>query len=347
LDTRTLQIFVNIYVDESGNFRSAPQPDAWCAIVAYASPEVDHKPLKSLVKELRADCGRGDEVKLRDIPERRYAQFLADLSRMNGVAFAAAMDAGCHTDANLLSHQEGQAKKVIEHVDHMLHAQAREGLHQLAATIRGLPIQLYAQLVCQVELFHMVLTRCAAYFAQRDPATLRRFAWRVDRKDTIPTTYENAFRTILPALLQTKSSRDPMLMIRDSGDYRPFLHAYQYPAGEEPTYLRDDYGLDFETEGAIDVGKMVREDFQLLDSASSAGVQVADLLASGVRRVLRGNFDRPDAIAALLGSNLLEEVRNKPTVRLIGIGVGETQVSDRCAGLIRTIARASKPLIKR
>jgi hypothetical protein len=346
-DKGDYRVTVNIYVDESGNFRSAPRPDSWCTIVAYASPEGDHKALKSLMKALRADCGKVDEVKLRDIPERRYARFLSDLSGLNGLAFATAMDAGLHTDEGVLTHQEGQVEKVIEHVDLMLHSEARRGLNDLAVKIKELPIQLYAQLVCQVELFHLVLTRCVAYYALRDPATLRRFAWRIDRKDTIPTAYENAFRTILPALLQTKSHRDPMLMIRDAGDYRPFFHAYQYPPGEEPTYLRDDYGLDIEIEGAIDVGKMVRDDFQLLDSASSAGLQVADLLASGVRRVMRGNFDRPDAIAALLGSNMLQEMQDRPPLRLIGLGDGETQVSDRCSAVVRRMVYSAKPLLTR
>lgn len=299
-----------------------------------------------MVKGLRLECGGGAEVKLRAIPERRFARFLHDLSQLRGIAFCAASETNVHTLADVERHRNAQADKVVEHIDKLIHETARRGLRDLSDSIRDLPPQLYTQLVCQVELFHRVLTKAISYYALRIPATLGRIRWRVDRKDVIPTAYEAAFRRLLPALLQTKSHRDPMWMIKDAGDYRYFKR-YEFPPGEVPTYLTEHYGIPV-SEDVSDVGKMVREDFRLVDSAEVPGVQVADLLASGVRRVLRGRFDDPERIATLLGSNMVMEERGKPPLQLMALGRGESvAVTDRTDTVVRLMQRSCKPYIPR
>ena len=335
---------MNIFVDESGTFRASPNVDAWCTVVAYSSPETDRRPLERLVGTLRADCSNGAEAKLRDIPEPRYARFLLDLSRLRGIAFAVAVDAHLHTDESLRKHQVGQADKVIEHIEKMHYPEARRGLQELADAIRSLPLQLYAQLVCQVELFHKVITRSVTYYAQRQPPTLGSFRWRVDRKDTIPTAYETAFLRILPALLQTKSLREPMLMLTESANYN-FFKRFEYAPGQAPTYLRDDYGIDFDN-SPVNIGKMVRDDFQLVDSARVAGVQIADLLASGLRRVMRGNFNDPTRIATLIGATMLQEVHRQPPVQLVALGAGtEERVSDVLTEVLKAMTRLNRPYL--
>lgn len=342
--TRDIIKSMNIFVDESGTFRTAANPDSWCVVVAYASPEIDRAPLNRLVRDLRLECTFGKEAKLSDIPERRYARFLYDLSHLRGIAFAVAIDAHLHTEEGLIKHRDGQAAKVVEHIDTMLYAEGRQSLQELSDAIRTLPVQLYTQLICQVELFHALLTRAITYYAQRQPATLRSLRWRVDRKDTIPTAYENAFRTILPVLLQTKSLKDPMLMLTEGADYS-FFKRYEYASGKEPTYLKDLYGIDHK-DGSVDIGKIVREDFQLVESSTVPGVQVADLLASGLRRTMRRNFDDPERIATLLGSNLLQEFHRKPPLRLFALGPGrDEQVSERTAHLLKAMTQFNKAFL--
>jgi hypothetical protein len=91
---------------------------------------------------------------------------------------------------------------------------------------------------------------------------------------------------------------------------------------------------------------MLRDDFKLVDSSEVAGVQVADLLASGLRRALRGRFDHPDRIAALLGANMVGLDEGKPSLQLIALAEGENApVSDRTATLVRLMQRACKPYL--
>ncbi len=336
---------MKIFVDESGNFLTAHKADAWSTIVAYASPESDRKSLDRLVGDLRAECSNGAEAKLRNIPESRFAKFLLDLSRLRGIAFAVAVDAHLHTQESLRLHQTRQAEKVIEHIDKMHYTEVRQGLLELSNAIQSLPLQLYAQLVCQIELFHKVIARSVTYYAQRQPATLSSFRWRVDQKNIFPTPYEIAFRKILPAVLQSKSLQEPMLMLTESTDYT-FFKRFEYAPGDAPTYLQDDYGLEM-GDGNVNIGKIVSEDFQLVDSAKESGVQVADLLASGIRRVMVGNFDDPAHIAALIGGTMLQEMHRRPPVKLIALGnEADGRVTDELEFVLKAMARFNRPYLR-
>lgn len=332
-----------IFVDESGTFTtstSAPV-DSWCVVVAYLSPEKDQDRLTALVAQLRKDHGDVAEVKLHQFSEARYIRFLRDLSRLNGLVFAVALDVSLHPEVAVVAHRAAQADRVIEHREKMIHAQARDSLTALSESIRSLPAQLYTQLQCQVELFHKVLTRATVYYSRHWPESLANLRWRVDQKDTIPTAYEIAFRTILPAVLQTKSLRDPMIQLVE-GDYS-FFQRYAFPAGQYPTYLEEHYGIESSGQG-MNVGQMVREDFQLVDSKEVSGVQVADLISSGLRRLLRGGFTRSHEVALGLGENMLSILRGETQIGLVSLA-HVSPVSVRTAATLKLLARKAKPLV--
>jgi hypothetical protein len=61
-------------------------------------------------------------------------------------------------------------------------------------------------------------------------------------------------------------------------DYSSFRR-FDYPAGEAPTYLKDDYAIDLREDGPkLNIGKLMREDLKFEDSTANQGVQAADLL---------------------------------------------------------------------
>lgn len=333
-----------IFVDESGTFTAptSAAPDSWCVVAAYTSPETDQVRLNALVRQLRTDCGVETEVKLNQVSEARYIRFLRDLSRLNGLAFAVAVDVSLHSAAGVSAHRDAQADKVIEHRAKLIHAMARDSLTSISDSIRSLPLQLYTQLQCQVELFHKVLARAPLYYSQHKPEALAQLSWRVDQKNTIPTAYEGAFKAILPAFLQSKSLREPMIKLVE-GNYESFKR-FEFPAGQYPTYLEEHYGIKTRGDG-MNVGQMVKEDFQLVDSTAVTGVQVADLIASGLRRLFRGKFERTHEIALGLGANMVSELRGEPIVRLISL-TATAPVSDRSAGLLERLAKTSKPLVR-
>lgn len=334
-----------IFVDESGTFSPAPDEDSWCVVAAYLSPEFDRVRLERLVRSLRAECSKGHETKLSQISEARYCHFLEELSLLHGAAFAVAVDSGLHTAEDLRTHKAGQARAIAQNAPRMLHDAGRVGVLRLAAEVEALPNQLYAQLVCQIRLFHHLLARGVTYFAQRYPRLLGNFRWRIDQKDVSPTAYERAFKNLLPGILQTESFENPMLMLIGA-DYSSFKR-FEYPQNESPTFAHDYLGLPHE-DNLLDIGKLVRENFALVDSATSPGVQVADLLASGLRRAMRGHFDNPAEVGRWLGANMVQAAHDAPPLHLISLArTRDLDDGHDARATLDAMTRAARPLIAR
>lgn len=331
-----------IFIDESGTFLHSPERNSWCTVAAYVIPEHLRRKLEALMLHVRAIGNNGAETKLKHLSDEQYVWFLSELNKLGGVAFAVAVDVGLHSPSGIECHRNGQADKIIEHREKMIHEAARKGLTDLSNQIRSLPVQLYTQLSCQLKIFYKIITVATLYFVQRHPPALGHFRWRLDQKAKVPTAYEDAFRKVLSAILQTMSLEKPMIML-EGANYSHF-ERFNYPRGKEPTYLQDQYGIEARGGDVTNIEQVVREDFELVDSAGCAGVQVADLLSSGFRRLLRGGFSDPETIARLLGSNLVQEVRNQLPVMLVSLDK-TAEASSRVAHLLRIITASTRPIL--
>ena len=289
-----------IYIDESGSFVSAPRMGSWNVVAAVAVAEASRRAVEEAVRALKGGTGTHllAELKINEISEARYLNFLATLAKTHTLLFATATDAGANQVDKVINHQASQVAKILENLPVMKYEGGRQGVQMLADQVGGIPPQLYVQLACQVDLLHAVVTRAINYFSQRVPATLSAFRWRIDQKNTTAkTTYERAFENIAPALLQTRSVREPSARVHGF-DYRHFA-AYEIAEGEMPTYLEQDYGLKISH--AMNIQKIIRGDLKFEDSKNSIGIQVADLLSSGLRKCLRGQFSANESVARALG----------------------------------------------
>ena len=142
--------------------------------------------------------------------------------------------------------------------------------------------------------------RCGTlYFVQRFPKDLGRYRWRIDQKNSTKTEYETAFEMLTPAWLQSFSLEKPFQFL-EGADYSAFRR-FSYPEGSAPTYLKTVYGSDVRG-ASTNIGQLVREDLKFVDSQRDHGVQIADFLASGLRRCLRGGFKDNQQAARLLVS---------------------------------------------
>jgi len=287
-----------------------------------------------------------EEIKLRDLREGDYLDFLGRLVKLNGVLFAVAIDAGLNRVVDIVKHQEKQAVKIAEHKDKMHHENARQGLQALSDQVKKLAPQLYVQLHCQVNLISTIVLNGILYFVQRIPRTLGTFRWQIEQKNSTQTAYEKAFVTLTPPLLQTISLREPLPMLRGA-DYSSFQR-FDYSEDERPTYLKEVYGIDVEGDGsALNIGKLIREDLRFEDSKQSQGVQVADLLAAGVRRCLRNQFNDGQRAAQLLGRVMVQGKARLPPIELIGFSEAEERVSSDVAHLIRIMKGSSRAMLAR
>ena len=334
-----------IFLDESGSFVNAPNQNAWNVIVAYMMPERDLSRIQSAVADLQvtADARQRGEIKLREIKEEHYFDFLNRLSQLHGILFAVATDAGLNGIGEIEEHREIQAKEIVRHVDLMRHETGRQAVRDLSDRVRKLSPQLFIQLKCQVVLIDTVIRDGILYFVQRFPEELGKFYWRIDQKHSTKTEYEEAFEMLTPPWLQTLSLGNPLIMLKEA-DYGAFKR-FEYPEGKTPTYLKTVYGIDIGSAGGINVGQLLREDLKFVDSKQDHGIQVADLLAAGLRRCLRAQFNDNQQAAQLLGRLMPRAALNGPPIRLLGFSTQEPVVAREIARLIHIMRLWSRAMM--
>lgn len=335
---------MQIYIDESGSFVSASSPGSWNVVAAVVTAESARTTLEKSVKALKLSVSAGisSEVKLKDISETRYISFLDELSQAQVLLFATATDAGHNAPDRIARHQKMQVENVRDQVPRMRYEGGRLALRTLADQLEAVSPQLYAQLVCQVDLLHDIVGRSINYFAQRVPGTLSEFRWRIDQKNTSRTIYEDAFEKIAPVLLQTRSIRDPGVRVRGF-DYRR-MSAYEFEKGRPPDYLATEHGIH--VEDAIDIQKIIRGNLKFEDSKRSLGIQVADLVASGLRRCLRGGFQDNRAAAATLGKLMLQTKVGSNPINLISFAEKDNAVDSVASAAIKEMKNNCRPMIK-
>ena len=335
---------MHIYIDESGVFKPASHSDAWCVVAAFVVVEKDVRTLNQLVTQLKLEYGKTykDEIKLKDINEDRYISFLSALTKFNGTLYCTATDMASVTDAVVSQHRDIQSEKVVEHKDKMIYENARTGLELLSAQIKGLSPQLYMQLVCQVNLIADVINRAILYYVQRSPMNLSQFRWRIDQKNTEKIDYEDAFEKVAPALLQSISLRNPSIAVREF-DYSA-MSKFVYTKENAPKYLNECYGLDVDVADSLNVGKIMRDNLSFSDSKEYIGIQIADLLASGLRRALRGQFERLDDVSKLLGRLMVQALKGRMPINLISFREGEIG-NESTRRVIMNFNKFSKPML--
>jgi hypothetical protein len=331
---------VNIYIDESGSFVNASSNNAWNAVAALAVPEASRRLVTGVFQELHSTRPPQAELKIRDIPEDIYLQFVEKLGRIDLALFCTATDAGLNTTDRIKKHQTGQVSGVLEHIDKMKHKTGRDGVLFVASQLSRLSPQLYVQLHCQIDLIFDVISRVIPYYAQRNPGTLREFRWRIDRKNNTKTDFEDAFEKLSPALLQTRSIEEPLMTVKGF-DYSR-MGQYEFEDGKPPEYLKDTYGIDVGS--ALDVQKLIRGDIKFEDSTQSYGLQLVDLIVSGIRRCLRLRFVNNERAARALGKLLIQAKHNGPSINLLSFG-DKAVVDKATARVIHTMSACSKRMM--
>ena len=310
---------MHIYIDESGSFVDAKNEGSWNCVLAYIAPSSDIRKAKIALRDLKLRSGykKNDEIKLRQIKDKDYFQFLSDLGKLNGVVFAVATDSGKNNDNDITLHQKKQSDAILINLPRMKYKGGRDAVQFLGNQLLKLSPQLYAQLWCQVILIHEITTHGILYFVQRFPQSLGNFKWRIDQKNSSKIDFEDAFEKITPMLIQSFTIDKPAVFL-EGANYNA-LHKYAFEKGKVPTYLKDEYGIDISSTNKININinKLVRDDLDFVDSKVSKGIQIADLLSSGIRRCFRNGFRNCDLVAKLLGKLLVQKPNKRTPLTLV------------------------------
>lgn len=336
---------MNLYIDESGSFANSPHLESWNVVAAIACAESASKAISDAVRRARLAAGASanEEVKLNRLDDRAYFAFLDALDRQDILLFATATDAGLNSSERVARHQAMQVTNIRDAIPRMRYEGGRLSAQLLASQLEALSPQLYVQLICQVNLLHDVLRRSINYFAQRRPGTLREFRWRIDQKNVAKPTFEETFVKIAPALLQTRSIREPMEWVH--GFNYSHMKAYEFEDGKAQDYLQTGYRLP--SINAIDIQKIIRGNIEFVDSKSIDGVQAVDLLASGLRRLLRGQFSDSTGIAHAIGRLTMENRRGLNPISLTSFSEVERLTAPQVTKVIRTMSMKSKGMMIR
>lgn len=337
---------MHIYIDESGSFVPAANPASWCVVAALVAPETSIRLLQELLRRFKLACGKryDEEVKLGDVTEEQYFALLRDLAQIDCTLYTVATDMSLSSEALMRHHQERQVTGILKHLDAMKYEEGRASLQKLSEEVATLSPQLYMQLVCQVLLIKEVIDWAILYHVQRTPGCLRQFRWRVDQKNTTKSQFEIAFEKVAPSLLQSIALEQPSYACTDF-DYSA-MRDFIYDDQNAPTYLKDTYGLDVNAAGGLNVGKLLRTNIDFPESSTEAGLQVVDILASGIGRLLRGRFTDSQRAASLLGSIMVQRMRGKHPIQLVTFA-NEQQVDPRIAEIVKAFDRHTKPMLAR
>lgn len=331
-----------IYVDESGSFVPATRNDSWCVVAGYVVPEVARKRVEQSLALLKRRLGRSiqNEVKLKDLSEANLRRFLGELGKLEATLFISAIDLGHQDPEVVVAHQAKQVESVRANRPNMLYEEGRASIDDLSGRLERLSPQLYTQMVAQIDLLDQVFRMTTLYYAQRIPATLSSFKWRMDEKNSARPLFEQTLTHMAPALIQAKSLREPGIHV-EGFDYSHFQKRFRNAPEDIPAYLQEAAGHTIKS--AVNLGAVMR-DSKFVRSHDVPGVQVADLLASAWRRVLRGEFEDNDGIACLLGRLTVQRQTPNPSIHLMSLG--EERFAEGTAYLAALSARRSaRPMV--
>lgn len=114
------------------------ETSTWCTVVAYVTPEHRRRHLERLVAQIRA-LNNGRETKLKQLTEEQYLMFLGALRKLDGIAFAVAVDAGRQRPKAIVENRTRQVEKILEHQDKMIYEQGRQSIANLASLLDSIP----------------------------------------------------------------------------------------------------------------------------------------------------------------------------------------------------------------
>lgn len=284
---------MQVFIDESGTFTIPPTPlPSISCIACVVLPTASSSRILEGFQVLAEDWPKekSGEIKGRHLNEDQCDAALRYFSRNKVRVQAVACDMGMHTPEDIRIHRVGQIEKLSQiskgAFSNSLIAEV-EGLMGMAGSI-SLPE--YCQLQVLTAFLHDIIRRQILWLSFFDPSDLSQFDWVVDAKSESLTRMELLWRSIVKPLLQSKSLREPHILV-EGGDYSnmpPELTSiFEAPPLHLAPYVR-------KRSGPFEVFNLnpLLEKVKFSDSTSTIGLQMADVAASIVRRALTGKLRR-------------------------------------------------------
>lgn len=292
---------MRIYIDESGSFvvPQVPTP-SWSLVLSLIVPSAIEADLFFQFLRLRDGWPQQKiEIKGSSLNEKQAAEVIDLLSGFDVLVDFVALDMSTHSDEIVGDFKRRQAEEMTAHITRDHHPGPILHLVQLENSLRKMPNQLFLQTHAITELILKAVRTGPLYFSQRRPEELGDIAWTVDRKDRVPTEMEETWTTTILPFAESRFARQPIAQLIE-GDYSHFARYEINPATDSEMarhldWMQSTYG-DIKWHGGervVDAKRLLTEQLTFEDSRNSLGLQLADMLASTLRRGINNRLQRP------------------------------------------------------
>ncbi|GLQ52515.1 DUF3800 domain-containing protein [Dyella flava] len=333
---------MHIFIDESGTFAAAESLGSFCLVLAYVVPESQLSKAKDVLRRWKVANGfrHDQEPKPRKvISEDAYFHLLQMLARLDCLVFAVASDAALNVGAE--DHKNKQAAIILEREESMIYPEGKAMVRNLANAVSALSTQQWIETLCRAHLVVNVLRYSTPYYSLRIPGTLGSFRWNFDRKDIQKNQFDETFSTVTLPLTQTIVLERPMINV-EGGNYSMFQDFYD--TRPYPTWLPKPSDAK-ESDRLLDAQK-IWANRKFVDSKTSPGVQLADLISNGVYRLLNGRFNDGQRAADCLAPLFLQPEKGEPFIQFIVVGQGDDPyIGKPLSQLLRQMARNTKDML--
>lgn len=285
---------MRFFIDEGGQFTPT---SGWGVVCSLALPHKEVGPARREIDRITKSWPHvGGELKGGSLSVAQLEALVDVLYRHDALMHACAIDVSHEDPHGVDRHKAGQCEGITKYLVPQHHPNFVKQVWKLRRTLERMPAQLYIQCVLMSVLVSWTAEETVMYFAQRRPRELADFEWTIDAKDPRRiTTQEQWWRDTLAPLLESRTRREPMQIVRDSSfDYRHFEHKFLM---RKEMWFPD---RPRKTIDAYDIKKMITERMAFVDSRSETLIQAVDILTSFLRRLLAGEVVG-DEIARALG----------------------------------------------
>ena len=291
---------MRIYMDEAGNFvPQASGQSLFSLVLALVMPSsIETKLFAEFSALLNSWPHSGTEIKGSKLDETQAAQLIELVSRHDVFVNFFSVDMATHGENVVSDFKTRQATGVTANLTSEQHPPIAAQLQELAAAIQRMPNQLFLQAFLTIELVLKVIQESTLYYVQRLPAELGSIAWTIDQKNRTITEMETTWSTLVLPMSESHFARTPLLTLKGA-DYSHFDARYGIAADDKEMsshvqWMREAYGIrDVDRPPGLNAGLLLSEQREFADSASSLGLQLADMLATILRRALNDRLQSP------------------------------------------------------
>jgi hypothetical protein len=291
---------MRIYMDEAGNFvPQASGQSIFSLVLALVVPSsIEAKLFGEFSVLLSSWPNSGTEIKGSKLDEAQAAQLIELASRHDVFVNFFAVDMATHGESVVNDVKSRQAAAITANLTPEHYPPIAAQLRELAAAIERMPNQLFLQAFLTIELVLKVIQESTLYYVQRLPAELGCIAWTFDQKNRTITEMETTWSTLVLPMSESHFARTSLLTLKGA-DYSHFDARYGIAADDKEMsshiqWTREAYGIrDVDRPPGLNAGLLLSEQRQFADSASSLGLQLADMLATILRRALNNRLQSP------------------------------------------------------